>query len=70
MKRSFLALTAAMGLFLGVTTAALADSGSAADAADFGQHVADMAPHCPQMHGLMFGECVSMMARGECPHQC
>lgn len=36
---------------------------------EFGQHIADMAPECPQMDGQMFGEMVSDMARGiPCPH--
>ena len=69
MRRNLLAVAAAMSLFLGVATSALGDSDNAAGAADFGQHVAAMAPDHPQDHGQMFGECVSMMAReGTCPH--
>jgi hypothetical protein len=34
----------------------------------FGQHVAGMAPEHARMHGAMFGQCVSTMARtGACP---
>jgi hypothetical protein len=39
------------------------------DGPGFGDHVSEMAPEHPRMHGHMFGECVSSMARGiDCPH--
>jgi hypothetical protein len=53
-------------LLLGAPPAALADGAPPEPA--FGEHVSGMAPDHPIMHRRHFGECVSGMARGECPH--
>lgn len=35
----------------------------------FGEHVSDMAPEHPKMHGVLFGDCVSELAvTGQCSH--
>jgi hypothetical protein len=55
-------------LLLGSAPAALASSVRPGGGPAFGEHVSSMAPEHPIMHGGHFGECVSGMARGTCPH--
>lgn len=61
---TLLGLTLPLAL-VGVASALPAPGGGA----EFGQHVAAMAPEHPREHGSKFGACVSQMARGEvCSH--
>jgi hypothetical protein len=57
-----------VALTIGAAPAALASGVSPGQDPAFGEHVSDMAPEHPIMHGRQFGECVSGMATGECPH--
>jgi hypothetical protein len=60
-------LVLAVAVFGAVTASAEEVAPGAGNA--FGQHVAGMAPEHARMHGAMFGQCVSTMARtGTCPH--
>jgi hypothetical protein len=60
--------TVILALMLGTASAAVASSVGPGEGPEFGTHVSDMAPAHPLMHGRRFGECVSGMARGQCPH--
>ncbi len=68
LRRSLPGALLVVALTLGATPAALASNVSPGQGPAFGEHVSHMAPECPIKHGRMFGECVSGMATGECPH--
>jgi hypothetical protein len=68
LRRSLPGALLAVALTLAVTPAALASNVSPGQGPAFGEHVSDMAPEHPIAHGRMFGECVSGMATGKCPH--
>jgi hypothetical protein len=54
---------------VGAAPAALATTAAPTGGPDLGEHVSDIAPEHPLMHGRHFGECVARMAGGaECPH--
>jgi hypothetical protein len=57
-----------LALMLSTAPAAVASSASPGGGPEFGRHVSEMAPEHPLKHGRHFGECVSGMARGQCPH--
>jgi hypothetical protein len=67
LRRTLLAFTLAAALVVGAAPAALAST-SPGDGPAFGQHVSGMTPEAPLAHGSHFGECVSGMATGTCPH--
>jgi hypothetical protein len=63
------AVLLAAALAMGTATAVAASEPIRVEHQTFGQHVAGMAPEHPQMHGALFGACVSTMAQGgDCPH--
>jgi hypothetical protein len=68
LRRSVPGALLVLALTLGATPAALASNVSPGEGPAFGEHVSDMAPEHPIEHGRKFGECVSGMAIGQCPH--
>jgi hypothetical protein len=68
LRRSLPGALLVVALTIGATPAALASNVSPGQGSAFGKHVSEMSPEHPIMHGRQFGECVSGMATGECPH--
>jgi hypothetical protein len=67
-RRMLAGATVVSALLLGAAPAAMASSAGPGEGPEFGTHVSDMAPAHPLLHGRHFGECVSGMAQGQCPH--
>jgi hypothetical protein len=67
-RRSLLSTALAAALLLSAAPAALASPVQPGNGPEFGAHVSSKAPEHPIKCTRMFGECVSGMARGECPH--
>ena len=68
LRRSLPGALLVVALTLGATPAALASNVGPGQGSAFGEHVSDHAPKHPIERGREFGECVSGMATGECPH--
>jgi hypothetical protein len=69
LRRLLLSAVLITALLLGAAPAALAANVRPGGGPAFGDHVSSMAPEHPIMNGRHFGECISGMARGECPHE-